>query len=177
MDNENRTPETPEAQHMGATASVIVAGIFVICMVFFTGKVVFASNAETAPSGLDTATINTDIAEPEPAETTTAVTAPVDGIISDDSGADDSSAAEEEDEPEESLGTMYITEYAYLRTQPDKESENIVCMSPGIGVQVLNYEDNGYVKVTFQYLEGPLTGYVYRDYLSEYQTVVPSWEQ
>ena len=50
-------------------------------------------------------------------------------------------------------------------------------MSPGIQVTVLGYEDNGYVKITFQNIDEPLTGYIYKDYLSEVQTVVPAWEQ
>lgn len=176
MDNENMTPETTETHHMGGTASVIVAGIFVICMVFFTGKVVFASNAESAPTGLDTATINTNITEPEPEETTTTVTTIEDGVVPDDSGVD-SSSSEAEVEQEPVIGTMYVTEYAYLHTQPDMDSESIVCMTPGVMVQVLNYEDNGYIKVTFNYLDGPLTGYLYGSYLSYEQTVLPPWEQ
>ena len=179
MDKEN---DRSGARRGVSIASVVVAGIFALCMVFIVGKVVFASNSETAPTGLDTATINTNVTEPKPAETTAAATtAPT--VVTDesgmeitsaDSGADsssaDSSAAEE-------LGTKYITEYAYLHTQPSNDAENIVCMTPGVAVTVLGYEDNGYVKVTFLGTDGQLTGYIYRDYLSDFQTVLPPWEQ
>lgn len=177
MDNENRDLDIPESHRFGGTASVIVAGIFIICMVFITGRVIFVSNEETAPAGIDTATINTDITEPIPAETIAPVTTAPADISSGEVGSEESSLAEEEPPEEEDLGVMYVTEYAYLHTQPSTESENIICMSPGIGVTVLGFEDNGYVKVTFDYLEGPMTGYIYRDYLSDYQSVVPSWEQ
>ncbi|MBQ8966533.1 SH3 domain-containing protein [Ruminococcus sp.] len=179
MDKENNSAG---ARRGVSIASVVVAGIFVICMVFIVGKVVFASNSETAPAGLDTATINTNVTEPKPAETTAATTtAPA--VVTDesgmevtsaDSGADSSSA---DSSAAESLGTKYITEYAYLHTQPSNEAENIVCMTPGVAVTVLGYEDNGYVKVTFLGTDGQLTGYIYRDYLSDFQTVLPPWEQ
>ena len=121
MDNENNS--APRPRRSVGLAAVIVAGVFVICMVFFIGRVVFASNAETAPKGLDTATINTNVTEPQVTETTA------------------------------------------------------VTSAPNAAVTVLGYEDNGYVKVTFMSTDGQLTGYIYRDYLSDYQTVLPPWEQ
>ncbi|WP_295152724.1 SH3 domain-containing protein [uncultured Ruminococcus sp.] len=171
MDNDNNN--SSEIKHGFGMASVIVAGIFVICMVFIIGKVVFSSNSETVPDGLDTATINTNVTEPKPVETTAVTTtAPVVSSESSasESTADSSSAAEGNE-------TKYITEYAYLHTQPSNDAENIVCMTPGVAVTVISYEDNGYVKIRFTGVDGELTGYIYRDYLSDYQTVLPPWEQ
>lgn len=180
MDNEkNNSPETRPA---AGIASVVVAGIFVICMVFIIGKVVFASNSENVPAGLDTATINTNVTEPKPVENSATTTAAP--AVTDESGAvaaPDESGAEKPEEnsssASETMGTKYITEYAYLHTQPSNDAENIVCMTPGIAVTVLAYEDNGYVKISFVGTDGELTGYIYRDYLSDYQTVLPPWEQ
>lgn len=164
-------------------ASVIVAGIFLVCMVFIIGKVVFASNSEKPPAGIDTATINTNVTEPRISNNAKPVTTvPADSADITESGASDesspsSSAAEESSSAPNETETKYITEYAYLHTQPSNEAENIVCMTPGVAVTVLGYEDNGYVKVTFTGNDGELTGYIYRDYLSDYQTVLPPWEQ
>lgn len=185
---DNDQEEYGEAHRPVGAASVIVAGIFVVCMVFIGGKVLFSSNSAEVPAGIDTATINTNVTVPKPAETAAAVTtAPtgsqpdaggvVSGASSDMSGADSNSSNADSSKTDEAMGTKYITEYAYLHTQPSNESENIICMTPGIAVNVLSYEENGYVKVTFDYLDGPMTGYIYQDYLSDYQTVVPDWEQ
>ena len=180
MDNENNS--APRPSRSVGLAAVIVAGVFTICMVFFIGRVVFASNAETAPKGLDTATVNTNVTEPQVTETTAVTSAPNaaatdenGSAVPTESGAD--SRAEDSSSAAESQGTKYITEYAYLHTQPSNDAENIVCMTPGVAVTVLGYEDNGYVKVTFMSTDGQLTGYIYRDYLSDYQTVLPPWEQ
>ena len=174
MNNENKNRSV-------STAALIVAGVFVLCIVFIVGKVVFASNSETVPAGLDTNTINTDVTQPQVVETTAPpVTQPVvthenGAVIPSDSSAE--SKADDTSSSAEPVGTMYITEYAYLHTQPSNEAENIVCMTPGVAVTVLNYEDNGYVKIKFTGTDGELTGYIYRDYLSDYQTVLPPWEQ
>ena len=178
MDKEKKFPSV-------GVASVVVAGIFVVCMVFIIGKVVFASNSAELPAGVDTATINTNVTQPkvkdgekpvtqQPAETTESGAPAAEAESSVDtasSAAEDSSAAPTEKE------TKYITEYAYLHTQPSNEAENIVCMTPGVAVTVLGYEDNGYVKISFTSNDGELTGYIYQDYLSDYQTVLPPWEQ
>ncbi len=178
MDNEKKVRSV-------GVASVVVAGIFVVCMVFIIGKVVFATNSAVAPEGIDTATINTNVTEPKVTQNNKPVTAaPADNTesgapaVSDESSADTaSSAAEESSSAPAEKETKYITEYAYLHTQPSNEAENIVCMTPGVAVTVLGYEDNGYVKITFTGNDGELTGYIYQDYLSEYQTVLPPWEQ
>ena len=190
MADYNDNEEYGEARRPVGAASVIVAGIFVVCMVFIGGKVLFSSNSAEVPSGIDTATINTNVTVPKTAESAAAVTAAPSGSQpdavnsasgavsgSDMSGTDSNSSSADSSKPDDNMGTKYITEYAYLHTQPSNESENIICMTPGIAVNVLSYEDNGYVKVTFDYLDGPMTGYIYQDYLSDYQTVVPEWEQ
>ena len=172
-DNKNRSVNT---------ASIVVAGIFVLCMVFIIGKVVFASNSETVPTGLDTNTINTNVTRPQEVETTAATTAQP--VVTDENGEvisrTESSAESSHADTSSSAAAMetkYITEYAYLHTQPSNDAENIVCMTPGVAVTVLSYEDNGYVKISFTGTDGQLTGYIYRDYLSDYQTVLPPWEQ
>lgn len=178
MDNEKKVRSV-------GVASVVVAGIFVVCMVFIIGKVVFASNSAETPDGLNTATINTNVTEPKVTKNNKPATeAPADNnesgalAVSGESSADTaSSAAEDTSSASEEHGIKYITEYAYLHTQPSNDAENIVCMTPGVSVTVLGYEDNGYVKVTFASSDGQLTGYIYQDYLSDYQTVLPPWEQ
>lgn len=181
MDNKNKE-KNPESAGASGVAAIIVVGIFVACVIFLFAKGLFSSNSAKVPSGLDTATINTDepdITEYVPDSTVQTELSDsnagldVSGVGTESVSQDESSQAEEEP----SLGVMYITEYAYLHTAPANEAENIICMSPGIEVTVLGYEDNGYVKITFQNIDGPLTGYIYRDYLSEYQTVIPSWQQ
>lgn len=174
MNNENK------GRSIGL-ASIIVAGIFVVCMIFIVGKVVFASNSETAPAGIDTATINTNVTEPKVSRNDKPVTAAP--AESTESGSDEvteessASSAAEDTSSSADNEIKYITEYAYLHTQPSNEAENIVCMTPGVAVTVLGYEDNGYVKITFTGNDGELTGYIYQDYLSDYQTVLPPWEQ
>lgn len=178
MDKEKKLPSV-------GVASIVVAGIFVLCMIFVIGKVVFASNSAVPPAGIDTATINTNITEPKIKNEQKPVTEAPAGsaesgapAVSDDSSADTvSSVAEDSSTASAEKETKYITEYAYLHTQPSNEAENIVCMTPGVAVTVLGYEDNGYVKITFTSNDGELTGYIYQDYLSDYQTVLPPWEQ
>lgn len=182
MDNKNTPPEggipKPHSEGPSGAAAIIVVGVFVVCVIFLFARGLFSANSSDVPSGLDTATINTGTDEPseEVIDSAAAVTSEAD---SSDSSSEDVSGAETEtsSEAEQSLGVMYITEYAYLHTAPSNDAENIVCMSPGIEVTVLGYEDNGYVKITFQNIDGPLTGYIYKDYLSETQTVVPAWQQ
>jgi len=174
MDNNN----SPRNSGASGAAAIIVVGIFVICVIFLFAKGLFSSNSADAPSGLDTATINTDESEPSPAQTSGTVRA--DTSLPESSSADSQGQTTSESAADsladQSLGVMYITEYAYLHTAPSNDAENIVCMSPGIEVTVLGYEDNGYVKITFMNIDGQLTGYIYRDYLSETQTVKPAWE-
>ena len=64
-----------------------------------------------------------------------------------------------------STETVFVNQYAYLHTEPDKDAENIVCMSPGIEINVLEKLENGYWKVTFMNIDGQKTGYVWNEYV------------
>ena len=161
---------------MAGVIAIIVVGIFVLCVVFLMAKGLFTSNSKEVPAGLDTATINTDTSsEPEKADSS-AVVANNDLSSASDSETDSSESLSESDSTaddssqSEYLAQMYVTEYAYLHTAPANDAENIVCMYPGVVVNVLEYEDNGYVKITFQNIDGPLTGYIYKDYLASYSS-------
>ncbi|WP_295210093.1 SH3 domain-containing protein [Ruminococcus sp.] len=172
MDNKNKS--TASRKTTGGAASVIaiiVVGIFVLCVIVLLAKGLFASNSAEVPKGINTATINTDQTEPSPAESS----APTDTSAAEVTESSTDSSAEttktttaDDSSQSEILDVMYVTEYAYLHVAPDNEAENIVCMSPGVEVNVLEYEDNGYVKITFQNIDGPLTGYIYKDYLASY---------
>ena len=48
-------------------------------------------------------------------------------------------------------------------------------MSPCVQVNVLEYEDNGYVKINFMNIDGPLTGYIYKDYLTTDSSIAVHW--
>lgn len=181
MDNDNFEffEDEEEAFEDGKTpvgaASVVVAGVFLLCLIFVFAKVLFTSNTDTVPPDIDTATINTNDDEPEelPMTFDDSSEAFVAGIAGEESAEE---SEEESSQEEQGLGVMYITEYAYLHTGPSDDAENIICMSPGIEVTVLAEDPSGYMKITFMNVDGPLTGYVYRDYLSEVQTVIPEWE-
>ncbi len=149
--------------------AIIVVGIFMLCVIFLIAKGLFSSNSSEVPNGLNTATLNTnpDVTA-APAKTEATGTTPA----SDSDGGQDASSGTD-DQPQGDM--MYILEYAYLHVTPDNESENIICLSPGCQVTAQGEEDNGYVKVTFQNVDGPLTGYVYKDYLTT-EYVQPAWE-
>ena len=187
MDNNTSGPVIPEEPRAQVRRKplgpgvIIAVGVVVTGLIFLFGKTVFVSNPAEAPRGLDTATINTDVTEPaetlppenDPAQTVTSVGA--EGV----QGGDTSPVSEttESIPEEEAIGVMYVTDYVQLHKEPDSASENIVCMSPGIAVNVIEYDESGYVKVSFNNIDGPVSGYVWSEYLSEYQTVVPSWQQ
>ena len=105
--------------------------------------------------------------------------APADTSVTDNSSVDESGAVTDVSSDESSqtdvLEVMYVTEYAYLHVAPDNDAENIVCMSPGVQVNVLEYEDNGYVKINFMNIDGPLTGYIYKDYLTTDSSIAVQW--
>lgn len=178
--------ERAEAEPKGVigAASVIAAGIFMLCMIFIFAKVLFSSNSAEVPKDIDTATINTDLTVPQVAESSDDEG---DGDVAAEQtgaeGTDVTTVVSTEEVTETTtisadmiIATMYTTQYAYLHKEPAKDAENIICMSPGIECSVLGYEDNGYVHITFMNVDGPLTGYIYQDYLSEYQTVLPPWQ-
>ncbi len=149
--------------------AIVVVGIFMLCVIFLIAKGLFSSNSSEVPNGLNTATLNTNTdVTAAPAQTEATGTT----LASDSDGGQDASS-EADDQPQGDL--MYVLEYAYLHVTPDNESENIICLSPGCQVTAQGQEDNGYVKVTFQNVDGPLTGYVYKDYLTT-EYVQPAWE-
>lgn len=147
---------------------ITAAGVVILLLIFLIAKGLFTSNSKQLPAGVNTATINTDSTEAEPKHTA----APAVNDISDSSSsaaASESSAAADDTSSSNGEGEkLYVTQYAYLHTKPANDAENIVCMSPGVEVTVLGYEDNGYVKITFVNIDGPLTGYIYKDYLASY---------
>lgn len=156
-------------------AAIIVVGIFVLCVILVLAKGLFTSNGNEVPSNLNTATVTQSTAAKLTTTTTgkKAANASADTSTgsSVDSSSDNSSTSSSDSSSEgEVLKVMYVTEYAYLHISPSNTAENIVCMSPGVKVNVLKYEDNGYVKINFQNIDGPLTGYIYKSYLSDTDT-------
>lgn len=172
-EQKNNTASQKTSGGAASVVAIIVVGIFVLCVIVLLAKGLFASNSAEVPEGINTATINTD--ETAPVYDDSAAEA--DTSVTDESSYLDESGIAAESEPDESddsegeqvLAVMYVTEYAYLHVAPDNEAENIVCMSPGVEVNVLEYEDNGYVKITFMNIDGPLTGYIYGSYLASYE--------
>lgn len=170
-------------------SGVIVLTVLVVCVVVFAAKGLFKSNGTDIPADVYTGTINT-----AQTTTTTKVTeaanatkkadskndesASDDGKTdskTDDSKAEDESKADESNaadssESDESIPAdgekAYVNQYANLHTEPSKDSENIVCMSPNIEVTVLEKLDNDYWKVYFVNVDGPKTGYVWSGYLN-----------
>ena len=160
----------PAVSGAAGIIAIIVVGIFMLCVIFLIAKGLFSSNSSDVPQGLNTATLNTNTelttAAPESSAETVSTQATPDTSESDET----SSAASEEGTGEQ----MYVLEYAYLHVSPDNESENIICLSPGVIVSILGQEENGYVKVSFQNIDGPMSGYVYKDYLTT-EYVQPAW--
>ena len=172
-EQKNNTASQKTSGGAASVVAIIVVGIFVLCVIVLLAKGLFASNSAEVPEGINTAPINTDETAPVYDESA----AEADTSVTDESSYLDESGIAAESEPDESddsegeqvLAVMYVTEYAYLHVAPDNEAENIVCMSPGVEVNVLEYEDNGYVKITFMNIDGPLTGYIYGSYLASYE--------
>lgn len=147
---------------------IVVIGIFAVCIVIFMAKGLFSNSDSGLPAGIDTGTINTN-------QTTPAAEANAD--LSDSkkskdqdknsskSSKENESSQTEESSAAENTETAFVNQYAYLHTEPDKDAENIVCMSPNIEVTVLEKLENGYWKVTFLNIDGQKTGYVWNEYL------------
>ena len=155
MDNNKNNVSRKASGITASVVAIIVVGIFVLCVILLLAKGLFASNSSEVPKGINTATINTNESVAEPVNSA----APADTSVTDNS----------------SVEVMYVTEYAYLHVAPDNDAENIVCMSPGVQVNVLEYEDNGYVKINFMNIDGPLTGYIYKDYLTTDSSIAVQW--
>jgi len=165
MDNNKNNVSRKASGNTASVVAIIVVGIFVLCVILLLAKGLFASNSSEVPKGINTATINTNESVAEPVNSA----APADTSVSDNSSVDESGAVTDV------LEVMYVTEYAYLHVAPDNDAENIVCMSPGVQVNVLEYEDNGYVKINFMNIDGPLTGYIYKDYLTTDSSIAVQW--
>ena len=135
---------------------VVALTVLAICVVLIVAKGLFSSNNTDIPAGIYTGTINTNQAAVAPEVSST-----------DDSSADASSAADENSEDDSSVAEekAYVTEYANLHTEPSKDAEDIVCMSPNVEVTVLEKLDNGYWKIFFVNIDGPTTGYLWSGYL------------
>lgn len=160
----------PAVSGAAGIIAIIVVGIFMLCVIFLIAKGLFSSNSSEVPSGLNTATLNTNT------ELTTALPESTAETVSTQVTPESqtSSEASSETAQEGSGETMYVLEYAYLHVSPDNESENIICLSPGVVVTILGQEENGYVKISFQNIDGPMSGYVYKDYLTT-EYVQPAW--
>ena len=167
-----------QSGNLMGVAAVIVVGIFVICVIIVLAKGLFKSNSSSVPDGVYTGTIapETSIAQDVTSEDKKESGADSSSTDSADSksdseassqAAEDSKAEDSGSEAEVEGDKAYVTEYAYLRTEPDQNAQQIVCMSPNIEVTVLERGIDGYFKVTFMNVDGQLTGYVYEGYLSD----------
>ena len=158
----------------GEMRQLVPCNIWIITRITFPARL-RESNSSEVPKGINTATINTNESVAEPVNSA----APADTSVTDNSSVDESGAVTDVSSDESSqtdvLEVMYVTEYAYLHVAPDNDAENIVCMSPGVQVNVLGYEDNGYVKISFMNIDGPLTGYIYKDYLTTDSSIAVQW--
>lgn len=182
--NDNNKPSSSQANNIMGIAAIIVVGIFVICVIVVLAKGLFASNSAKVPDGLYTGTLSSNVSAPDEhitessADSSQSDTSAADSSTGDtDSSAADSSSQEESSQDESSQDDSstaevtgekaYITEYAYLRTEPSQDGEQIICMSPNLEVTVLERGFDGYCKVTFMNFDTPLEGYVYEGYLSQ----------
>ncbi len=167
MSEKNRKPAATSGT--AGVIAIVVVGIFMLCTIFLIAKGLFSSNSKEVPDGVNTGTINTDVSVP--VNSTEPVTEVTEQKPADQSQTETAESAADEPQGEQ----MYVLDYAYLHVSPDNDSENIICMSPGVQVTLLGEESNGYVKITFQNVDGPLTGYVYKDYLTT-EYVQPAWQ-
>lgn len=154
-----KTPIVARISTRGAVA-IVVMGIFLMCVVVLVSKALFVSNSKDMPEGIDTATIATGTQTPpdtggQPAVATTTTPAATTAPQSSTTAATTTKQAVK----------MKLLDVAYLKREPDEESENIIVMSPNIEVDVLETLDNGWTKITFLNVTGQLTGYVQSTYL------------
>lgn len=163
-----RTKKIKLLKEPATTVAISIAGIVVLSAVMMLGKNIFTSNSPEVPEGFNTATINTNITTVAPVVTQ----APE----SNNSAAEQTTVSSADSSQLENLEKMFVNQYGYLHEKPDKDSTNLVCMSPGVEVTILGHE-NGYYKITFQNVDGPLTGYIYEEYLSSYDTQTTQAEQ
>ena len=174
-DNGNNKKTSPQANNIMGIAAVIVVGIFVICVIVVLGKGLFTSNSTKVPDGIYTGTLSPEISQPSDDSIPDSVSDESSDSQTDDSSSladssdsdsSETSSSETESSSQAEGETAYITEYAYLRTEPNQDAEQIICMSPGLEVTVLEKGFDGYCKMTFMNFGTPLEGYVYEGYLS-----------
>lgn len=139
---------------------VIALTVLAVCVVLLIAKGLFSSNGTDIPAGIYTGTINTKQTSVVTEEISSANSSVADDskTVEENSVTDESSKAETEEK-------AYVTEYANLHTEPSKDAENIVCMSPNVEVTVLEKLENGYWKIYFMNIDGPKTGYLWSGYL------------
>lgn len=182
MDKNDKRPSLQNSSLMGV-AAIIVVGIFVICVIIVLAKGLFASNNSDVPDGLYTGTISSEADVPSSVDdaasaddTKSQAESDISADSSDEnasqadsessSDVDSDSSSDDSSEAETSGQTAYVTEYAYLRTEPDQNAEQLICMSPNLEVTVLETGFDGYSKVYFMNFGERLEGYVYDGYLS-----------
>lgn len=170
--NGNNKSSSPQANNIMGIAAIIVVGIFVICVIVVLAKGLFASNSSKVPDGLYTGTLSSELSSPDVPANTSADNSSQTDVSAADSSAEESSQTDESSQDDSSTAEVtgekaYITEYAYLRTEPSQDGEQIICMSPNLEVTVLERGLDGYCKVTFMNFDTPLEGYVYEGYLSQ----------
>lgn len=150
-------------QLMGVVAIIVVA-VFVVGVIIIFAKSLFSGVEPEVPLGLDTATVTNAGAADTPAP----------------AAKDDESSEKDKKETKateaskettttkaEEQKTLTVQYYAYLRVTPEPEGEAIICMSPGIVVNVLSEpDDNGYIQASFDNNGTMLSGWVHTDYLA-----------
>ena len=151
-------------------SGVVALTVLAMCIVLLVAKGLFSSNDTDIPAGVYTGTINTnqttvppiDTIDNSTSESSASSESAADSDLEESTSAADSSADSTSTEDGEKA---YVTEYANLHTEPSKDAENIVCMSPNVEVTVLEKLDNGYWKIYFVNVDGPTTGYLWNGYL------------
>ena len=150
--------------------TIIIVTLVCVVLVLVLAKGLFSSNSKDVPAGLDTGTIAngaasagaqsvSSVSTSASAVTTTA--APAASVSGTGVSETTVSTAEVND------SVAYVVTYVQLKTQPDQDSANVICMSPNIKVNVLERRDDGYIKIAFHNFDGTdYTGYVKTEYLS-----------
>ena len=155
-----KTPIVAKISPKGAV-TIVILGIFLMCLIVIASKAFFISNSKQVPEGIDTATIAASSQTPadnssgQPAAVTTTV--PVTTTAPQTSSEQVTTTKE--------VVKMKVLDVTYLKTEPDEESENVIVLSPNIEVDVLETLDIGWTKVTFLNVTGQLTGYIQSTYL------------
>lgn len=160
MSNNRRKRKVPIVARISPTgaAAIVVMGIFFMCLVVLVSKALFVSNSKEMPEGIDTATIGSQTQPSDSQSGGGAQTATATAATSvTTTTAKTTTTQSTTTMPVVKMKTLRIT---YLKEEPDDEANNIVPMSVGIQVDVLETLENGWSKVTFLNVTGQLTGYI-----------------